>query len=348
MSQFFTSAEAGNLPPTVLETITGNDNVPEAAVNHNFNIVTANATPQFKGSAATETLDFGLSNLALGSKFSTSGVRNVSYGAGSLSSLTSGSSNNSYGTGTLIALTNGSTNSAFGDQCLAGLTGGSNNTVIGSSSGGNYAGNESSNILIKNKGVLGESNKIRIGDAGSGGGQQNAIFVAAITGVTAIGSPVAVKSDGQLSDLGFGAYGQSLTSNGSGVSPTWQGQFIVIPGVNIDFTALGATKLFTTGIRKFNVVGVSFLGINITGIAGSPVVNLGWTAPNYADLTGLNVFQIPANANDGVVYFDSPSYSPALPLPVVPASTDFYVSVTTADGTATNDIQQVNVFGYYL
>lgn len=151
MSQFFQSVTSGNLPPTVIETITGNDGIPESAVNHNFNIVTANSTPQFKGTAGTETLDFALSNLLIGVSGSnittassnvslgaqampllSSGQRNVGIGGSSLHALNTGIANVSIGTSSGTLLTSGQNNTLIGDSCGASITTSTGNTAIGS------------------------------------------------------------------------------------------------------------------------------------------------------------------------------------------------------------------------
>lgn len=254
-----TGISSGMLPPGVLVTITGNDGVPETAIGNNFNLLTAHSTVKFLGSAATETLDFGQNNLILGSSPPIAGaIQSVGIGSSALNALTSGSENTSVGYFSLVSATTSPGNSAFGNSTLGALVGGSGlnsafgisalgtlisgtrNSALGNSSGtgittGNYglflgqgAGNsytssESSNILLMNAGVIGESNVMRLGTTGSGNGQVSQAFVAGTTGVTvAASAPVGVASTGQFSSLGFGTSGQFFISNGNGVSPTFQ------------------------------------------------------------------------------------------------------------------------------
>jgi hypothetical protein len=224
-----------------------------------LSVLTANATPQFALAGTTATLDFNLTNLALGSSLPaiTVGTQNVAMGSGALKSVTSGSTNvcvgfnaataltsgtnnvaigqNSLitstntvgcvgvGEGTLTTITSGQYNTAIGFAVLNGINTGTQNIGIGKNAGDNYNGSESSNIVIGNQGVLGESNVTRIGQIISGGIGQTSCYVAGITGVTVAGSaPVGVASTGQLSSLGFGTATQVLTSNGAATSPTWQ------------------------------------------------------------------------------------------------------------------------------
>lgn len=253
-------------PSMTVQTLTGNSGI-ATPVGGTINVVTANTTVKFVGAGSTLTQNFGISNLLLGSSGSsiTSGGVNVSLGFSTFSAVTSGSantiigalsgnlissgnSNTIVGTGSGAAITTSSGNTLVGDSCanglstsvgfntavgqgsLSALTTGRNNLALGSGAGNGYTTSESSNIVISNNGVLGESNTIRIGTQGTGTGQQNQAFIAGITGTTVAGSPVAISSTGQLSDLGFGTATQVLTSNGSGVSPTWQAPgFVVSP-----------------------------------------------------------------------------------------------------------------------
>lgn len=248
-----------NVAGGILHTLTGNSGVAAASAG-NINVVTANSTVKFTGSGSTITEDFGLSNLILGSSSSsissaasnvglgnssllslTTGGRNVAIGTSSSSGITTATNNVAVGTGALISTAGSSNNVAIGDQtlqllgsstgsnvglgasCLPSVVTGQFNIAIGAGAGNTYVGAESSNIAIGNIGVVGESNIIRIGTSGSSTGQQNKTFVAAITGVTVSGSaPVAVDTNGQLSSLGFGTATNVLTSNGAGVSPSWQ------------------------------------------------------------------------------------------------------------------------------
>lgn len=116
-----------------IQTITGNDGTPESPTAGNFNILTANATPKFAGSASTETLDFGLPNLVLGSSLpSLAGATGATgFGYQALNSLTSGNSNTAVGYQSLNALTTTSSHTALGFYALKSLTAGQGNTALG-------------------------------------------------------------------------------------------------------------------------------------------------------------------------------------------------------------------------
>ncbi len=250
----------------VTQTLTGNTGGAISPTSGNFNIVTANSTPIFAGSGSTLTLDFGLTNLVLGTKPAgiTTANENVGVGLGSLSSLTSGTDNSCLGWSAGASLSSGIGNTIFGSAAggnlnssnfnvalgvnalqlansitctsnvsigytsLRQVTTGAFNIGIGRGSGQNYTSTESSNITISNDGVVGESNVIRIGTQGTSGGQQSSAFMAGITGVTVSGTaPIGVDTNGQFSSLGFGSSTQVLTSNGSSNSPTWQAATVV-------------------------------------------------------------------------------------------------------------------------
>jgi hypothetical protein len=330
MSQFYVGVTASTLPPTVIETITGNDGVPEGAVAHNFNILTANATPQFKGTAGTETLDFGLSNLLIGSSGLniTSAEFNVGLGDISLSALTSGigntcvgddaganitssidntligfgsgetivlsQQNTAVGSASLTKLVNGTgNNTAIGTNSLTALTSGANNTCIGYNSGSSYSSSENGNIVIGlNTGTLGDINIIRIGVQGT----QVKSFIAGISGITAAGSPVAISSTGQLSDLGFGTAGQILTSNGAAVSPTWISQ-----------SPDAITWTNTTGTTQAMAINSGYLANN----AGLVTLTLPATAAQFAVIkvvgVGAGGWKIAQNANQKITWLGTSS-----------------------------------------
>ncbi len=117
-----------------IETITGNDGLPETPSAGNFNILTANATVKFLGTAATETLDFGITNLILGSNATgiTTAIRNVGIGYQALNSITSGGSNIAVGYQAARNITQSSGCIAIGDVALSSETTGLQNIAIGS------------------------------------------------------------------------------------------------------------------------------------------------------------------------------------------------------------------------
>jgi hypothetical protein len=234
------------------------------------------------GTSALAALTTGVSCTAVGflaGQLMTSASNCTAIGAGALDSETTGADNTAVGQNALI-LSNGSTrNTAVGVACLQSIgntpgntcmgwfaasnVAGSYNTAIGYQAllsgspftasynialgyqaGFSIAGSGMSNIAIGNLGQCGDNNVIRIGTAGSGNAQQNACFVAGITGVTVtVSSPVGVNSVGQLSDLGFGTAGQVFTSTGPGSSPIWSGGASVLAITSVNHAASPYTVL---------------------------------------------------------------------------------------------------------
>jgi hypothetical protein len=134
MSQFFQTSATSNLPVGVLVTITGNDGVKETAdAAHNFNFLTAGTTVEFLGTPNTETLQFGISNLLLGSAGSSisTAQSNAGFGIDALFSLTAGLRNSAFGAGSLQSLTVNDDCTAVGYQALK-LCTANNNTAVGS------------------------------------------------------------------------------------------------------------------------------------------------------------------------------------------------------------------------
>lgn len=200
-------------------------------------VTTSNATPQFVLTGTVENINFGISNLLLGSPGAsiTSALENVGYGDGALHALTTGTGNVAIGFGAGFAITTAGgcvaiglasqqsnvsspgnvslgesalfdiasgtgNNTAIGSFCLENLTTGTSVIALGNTAGNNYTSSESSNIVIGNAGVTAESNVIRIGTPGSGAGQQNECFIAGITGVTTSNTQMVTinTSTGQL------------------------------------------------------------------------------------------------------------------------------------------------------
>lgn len=288
---------------TVVETITGNTGGARSPTAGNFNIVTANSTAVFAGAGSTETLDFGITNLILGSlppiaggannvglgqsalSSLTSGADNVGIGFAALSSLTTGPFNTAVGYQALAAITTTGANSAFGTSALQlctgvqntgigfdaliSLTSGGSNTALGYDAGNAYTSTESNNIVIKNAGVLGESNTIHIGTQGGGAGQQNICFIAGITGVN-VGSVANVVSIA----TGTGQLGTTAITAGTGVT-----------------IGTGANTI------TINAVGGGLAWVDVTGAAQAMAVNTGYTANRGTLIT----FTLPVAAAYGSI-----------------------------------------------
>lgn len=197
------------------------------------------------GSAALETQ--GGNNVSLGALNITNAsgkVTNcIAIGTGVMFGADVGTDGNiGIGNGVLGSSTSSNQNTVVGNSAATSLLTGTNNTILGSGAGSAYTTSESNNILIENTGVVGDNHAIKIG---TGGGTHTTAFIAGITGVIATGSPVAVSSTGQLSDLGFGTAAQVFTSNGPGVSPTWQAA--TGPTINSFLAVLTADQNNVTG-----------------------------------------------------------------------------------------------------
>ena len=213
--------------------------------------------------------------------FTLTGVANTGIGAnGNLSALTTGGSNSMFGDSAGSLITSGDHNVGNGQFALGQLTTtdynlgigwqagtnlltGYNNVLLGGAAGKLYTSNESSNIVISGltagTGVVGESNKIRIGSQGSGVGEQDTCYIAGIYGTT-VGATYKIATVDNAHKLGgttivpvdhggtgiatttayavlcggttatgafqpvasVGTAAQVLTSNGAGALPTFQ------------------------------------------------------------------------------------------------------------------------------
>lgn len=193
--------------------VSGSDNVAighSAMQNSNSsaNNIAIGTTAMLVASAASFNIAIGtqaLSSNATGSNNTAIGYQalalstvsnNTAIGFEAAETLTTGNFNTCVGIQSLQLATTAANNKAFGYQALINLTTGSNNIAIGDGAGTNYTGAESSNILIDNNGVLGESNTLRIGESGGGATQQNRCFIAGIRGITTgVADAIAVLID---------------------------------------------------------------------------------------------------------------------------------------------------------
>lgn len=208
-------------------------------------------------------------------------TENTGLGVAALNSVVNGSQCIAIGNGALSSFTGpvggAAGNTAIGWTVLGALIDGTDNIVIGAGSGSQYLSSESGNIIIDDPGVTGESNVTRIGNDDVSGGQV-AFYAGGITGRIAVGSPTLVSADGRITDAGFGAAGQVLTSNGALASPTWQASGSS-SGDNFS-TYLSAPTGNVTGD------GTLFGPILFDGILSNP-------GSNYSAATGL--YTAPAN-----------------------------------------------------
>jgi len=211
------------------------------------------------------------------------GYENVGCGSNTLKTCTSGKLNVAVGSNTLYRLTTGEENTAFGYGCLANLVSGKDNLALGMGnpaygSGYNYTSSESSNILLCNMGVTGESNKIRIGTTGSGDSQQNACYIAGIYGVTPSGTlnVTLVDSNGQLGSVTT----LDVPQGGTGVS-----------------TLTDHGLLLGSGTGAITPLGVASNGQIPIGSVGSDPV-LGNITSTYLDVTnGAGTINIDIDSN---------------------------------------------------
>lgn len=180
------------------------------------------STVEFTGSGNTITLNVtdGDDNIIIGSLSGNGtiiGNSNTILGQESTTSLTSGSANVIIGQGCAISCTTGASNVMVGSDVAAGLITGNNNVLIGNNSGFDYAGSESSNILIGASvaGVPAESHVLRIGFA-TGNTNPGDIAAAYICGINAVNvgsvATVVTENGNQL--------GTAVITAGSGITVT--------------------------------------------------------------------------------------------------------------------------------
>lgn len=120
----------------------------------------------------------------------------------------------------------------------------------------------------------------------------------------------------------------------------------VIRGPNVDFLTVGNTPLFTPS-QRFILVGYVLITTALTGVPNlDSASNLGWTAPNYTDIT----VGIPGAALPTTLDFQAGNFLPTQinNFQVIPASTAIVWRVTSIDTGATAYINRVDLIGYYF
>jgi hypothetical protein len=190
----------------------------------------------------------------------------IAIGGNSLNTATTTTNTVSIGHTAMQAQTTGDHNTAIGSRALsANAISGSYNVALGFNVGSNYAGAESSNILISNAGVASENNTIHIGTQGTGNNEQSSCYIAGIEGSAVSGSTVIVNpSTGQLgvngiaNNTGQPAFSVYLSTNQGNVTGNNTQYQVPFDTVTFDQTSgySTGTHLYTypaTGIYQHSV-----------------------------------------------------------------------------------------------
>ena len=133
----------------------------------------------------------------------TVGFQNTAVGGWALVNNDTGNANVAIGSLTAYSNFTGGGNTAVGEQALFDNQSGNYNIALGFAAGTRTTGDN--NIVIGDIGVEGESNTIRIGGDGYGGGPQTAAFIAGISGTAVVGDAVVVDGNGQLGTVASSA-----------------------------------------------------------------------------------------------------------------------------------------------
>jgi hypothetical protein len=284
---------------------------------------------------------------------------NDGIGDGVLSNLTTGARNDAMGAFALYKLTTGSDNVGIGGGVGfnsgddTGLVSGNYNTLIGYTAGDSYTSNESSNIIINNVGVVGESNTIRIGTNGGGSDEQSSCYIAGIDGVN-VGSTAnivtelnnqlgtAVLTAGSNITITPGANTITIASSGGGGGASESFMVYLDPGIiapsdsnpvpynNIKYdngSNWNAGGFYftapTTGIYNFS------MGLGISNIANTNTIIAAQVATNGFNRWDLIVFN-PANVVQ----------SPPTSVTRVNFVANFYTNMTAGD----NAIPRIRIY----
>lgn len=232
------------------------------------------------------------------------GLNNVAIGYHALRTTASGSVNIAIGDEALLSLGTADYNIGIGSSTLGTLLTGTNNIAIGIFAGVNYTGAESSNILLGNEGVLGESNVIRIGTQGTSAGEQDTCFIAGIVGVTTSNTQYVTinSSTGQLGASSvIPANTLNITSVASGASP-----YTVLPAD--EFLAVqSAGGAITIKLPNAPTTGRVIYIKDSNGAAATSHISV-TTVGGAVTIDGQTTYTISTNYQSISVVFDGTSY----------------------------------------
>ena len=217
----------------------------------------------------------------------------VAIGYAALQTANDGSGNVGVGAYALNALQAGGDNTAVGAHAGITLASGNFNTMLGYFAGTAYTGAESSNLLISNVGVASESNTIRIGTQGNGNAEQNACYVAGISGVSVSNQQVVTidTTTGQLGSQATPAtqfpqmiFSARLANNASDVTGDGTTYPIVYDTVDIN---VGSAYNSGTGVFTIPATGyyIFYSGIVMSSLNASHT-SANFTALDSAASTG--------------------------------------------------------------
>lgn len=282
----------------------------------------------FIGSSGLQAGNFTLTGQAncmiggLSGSILSSGLNNSSLGQGSLEEITSGNGNCSFGFESSQFISSGSDNCSFGALSLNILLTGSDNIAIGSEAGDMYDGAESSNIVIGNSGTTGESHVIRIGTQGVGSGEQDACYIAGISGAN-VGSVATVVSIA----TGSGNLGTTTITAGTGITITPGANTITIAATgtsNFNYTNVATTPYVVLATDEYLSVDSSAMAITVN-LPNAPAIGRAYiikdrtgsaaahnitvtTVGGVVDIDGATTFVMNTNFEAIQVLFNGTSY----------------------------------------
>lgn len=250
----------------------------------------------------------GNQNLFLGASsgnFSlTTSNENTGLGNITLTNLTTGNTNTAVGSTSLFSVTSGAANTSIGRQALSSLTTGLFNIGIGVSAGSAYTGSESSNILIGNAGVLGESHVARIGTTGLSNGQITTMFLAGNVngngGLLATTSQIPTgaaltKADDTNVTLTLGGSPTTALINATSITAGWTGQLALTRGgTNASLTASNGGIVYSTASALAILSGTATAGQMLqSGSSTTPA----WSTTTYPATNVINTLLYASSAN---------------------------------------------------
>jgi hypothetical protein len=242
----------------------------------------------------------------------TSGNNNTLIGPFAGERITTGFSNCAVGNFALAELTTGSYHTVIGDLAGAQLTGGSRNIILGRTAGNAYTSTESHNILLGSLGVVGDNNLIRIGNEGSGAGQQNECYIAGVaTTVVADARQLLMTVESDTGRIGH-TNGYVKTIFVDGFATAYHATSVSSYNVLVDDCVVGITdttinrtmNMPTTGMRG----GQRWTFKDQSGNAGAAAGNNIIISGNGANIDGALNYRIDTNFGSVSLYWSGSAF----------------------------------------
>ena len=298
--------------------VSGNPTISVTGGEAVTSVLTANATPQFVLAGSVETVDFGITNLILGSNGAiTSGTHNVGLGQSALNAVTTANGNTCIGYHAGILVTTAIQNTFIGGLVGASIvTGSSGSTAVGYASLANFTGAGATGTITNDAFGSSSLNQLVNGKANIALGAGSGVFYTTNESSNILlgnGGTVGESNVMRLGTNGTGLGQQSQTYI-AGVINTASGRVVktTVPGA-YPYTTLTTDYVIlvdTASARTINLVATPVTGTTyrIKDNVGTGAANNITITPAAGTIDGVASFAINTNWGSVDVTYNGTSW----------------------------------------